>query len=308
MSLHRLSAGAGYRYLIKHTACGDAAREAGTALTAYYTASGYPPGRWVGAGLAGLGTTALRLQAGSVVGEEQMAALFGAGRDPVTGEPLGRAYPTFAPVEQRIAARIAALPKHLDDDALAAAVAEIERAERDRTSPVAVAGFDLTFTLPKSASVLWALAEPRVQHAVAAAHRAAVDDVLGFVEQRALFTRTGSGGCAQVTTRGMVAAAFDHWDTRTGDPNLHTHVVIANKVQGPDGGWRSVDSKALHHAAVALSELYDDVVADHLATRLPVTWGWRDRGARRTPAFELDGLEDRLLAAFPPARPTSPPP
>ena len=55
-----------------------------------------------------------------------------------------------------------------------------------------------------------------------------------------------------MTTRGMVAAAFDHWDTRTGDPNLHTHVVLANKVQGPDGRWRSVDSRALHHAAVAV--------------------------------------------------------
>jgi conjugative relaxase-like TrwC/TraI family protein len=298
MSLHRLSAGAGYRYLIKHTACGDTSREAGTALTAYYTASGYPPGRWVGAGLAGLGNTGLRLEAGLVVTEEQMLALFGTGQDPLTGAPLGRAYPTFAPVEQRIAARIAALPKQLDDDALAASVAEIERVERERTSPVAVAGFDLTFTLPKSASVLWALAEPRIQRAVAEAHRAAVDDVLAFLEQRALFTRIGSQGCAQVATRGMVAAAFDHWDTRTGDPNLHTHVVIANKVQGPDGRWRSIDSKALHHAGVALSELYDDVVADHLATRLAVSWAWRDRGARRTPAFELDGLEDRLLAAF----------
>jgi conjugative relaxase-like TrwC/TraI family protein len=298
MSLHRLSAGAGYRYLIKHTACGDALREAGTPLTAYYAASGYPPGRWVGAGLAGLGEDGHRVEAGSVVTEEQMAALFGNGSDPLTGEPLGRAYPTFAPVEQRIAARIATLPTDLDNEARAVAVAEIERAERNRTNPVAVAGLDLTFTVPKSASVLWALAQPREQQAVVEAHQAAVDDVLAFVEQRALFTRIGSGGCAQVGTHGMVAAAFDHWDTRSSDPNLHTHVVIANKVQGPDGRWRSIDSKALHHAGVALSELYDDLVADHLTTRLPVSWGWRDRGERRHPAFEIDGLDDRLLAAF----------
>ena len=97
--------------------------------------------------------------------------------------------------------------------------------------------FDLTFTVPKSASVLWALARPERQRLVVEAHRTAVDDVLSFIEQRALFTRTGSQGCAQVPTSGMVAAAFDHWDTRTGDPNLHTHVVVANKVQGPDGRW-----------------------------------------------------------------------
>ena len=99
----------------------------------------------------------------------------------------------------------------------------------------------------------------------------------------------------------MVAAAFDHWDTRTGDPNLHTHVVIANKVQGPDGKWRSVDSRALHHAAVAVSELYDDLLADHLAHRLPVRWGWRSRGERRTPGVRDPG------AGRPAARPRSPP-
>jgi TrwC relaxase len=157
MSLHRLSAGAGYRYLIRHTACGDAQRDAGTPLTAYYTTSGYPPGRWAGTGLAGLGGDGKQLEAGSVVTEEQMAALFGSGRDPLTGVPLGRAYPTFASVEQRIAARIAALPNDLDENARASAVAEIQRAEQERTSPVAVAGFDLTFTVPKSASVLGAM-------------------------------------------------------------------------------------------------------------------------------------------------------
>ena len=55
MSMHRLSAGSGYQYLLRHTASGDVARLAGTPLTAYYTASGYPPGRWLGGGVAGLG-------------------------------------------------------------------------------------------------------------------------------------------------------------------------------------------------------------------------------------------------------------
>jgi hypothetical protein len=122
--------------------------------------------------------------------------------------------------------------------------------------------------------------------------------VLGVIEQRALFTRKGAGGCAQVDVTGMIAAAFTHWDSRTGDPNLHTHVVVANKVRDDAGVWRSLDSRTLHHAAVFASELYDDLVADHLSARLPVRWGWRERGSRRTPAFELDGVDDPLLAAF----------
>ena len=54
MSLHKLSAGGGVTYLLRHTCCGDVERAAETPLSAYYTAAGYPPGRWLGAGLPGL--------------------------------------------------------------------------------------------------------------------------------------------------------------------------------------------------------------------------------------------------------------
>lgn len=297
MSLHRLSAGAGYRYLLRHTACGDVERDPATPLTAYYTDAGYPPGRWLGTGLTGLGN-GTGITPGAAVTEVAMSAVFGAGRDPITGEPLGRGYPTFRTLAQRITDRCAALPDAMDGEARASAVARITEIETARRARVAVAGFDLTFTAPKSASVLWALADPKTQAAVVAAHRAAVDEALALVEDRALFTRVGQRSCAQVPTRGMIAAAFDHWDTRTGDPNLHTHVVIANKVQGPDGGWRSVDSRALHHAVVAVSEVYDNLFADHLARDLPVSWSWRPRGPRRTPAFEVDGVGDELLTEF----------
>ena len=166
--MRRLSAGAGYQYLLRHTASGDVARDAATPLTAYYAGSGYPPGRWVGAGLSGLGSdTAGRILAGSVVTEEQMAALFGAGRDPVHREPLGRAYPTFAPLADRVAAKTAALPDDLPAERRAEMVTQIQQVEAARPGPKAVAGFDLTFTVPKSASVLWALADPGTQRAVA---------------------------------------------------------------------------------------------------------------------------------------------
>ena len=122
--------------------------------------------------------------------------------------------------------------------------------------------------------------------------------MLRLIEDRALFTRMGAQGAMQVPTRGMIAAGFDHWDTRHGDPNLHTHVIIANRVQGPDGRWRTLDGRTLFLAAVAMSELFDDVFADHLTARLPVRWGFRSRGAQRTPAHEIAGVGDDLLAAF----------
>ncbi len=259
MSMHKLVAGDGYAYLTRQVAAGDAGLEPGASLTAYYEATGNPPGRWYGAGLAALGTEPVhQLRAGDRVTEDAMAAVFRDGHDPLTGEPLGRSF----------------------------------------QSESAVVGFDLTFTALKSVSVLWGLADDATRATVYSAHRAALDQSLAFVERTVIRTRVGDGGCRQVRTRGMIAVAFDHWDTRAGDPNLHTHVVLANKVQGPDGCWRSLDGKSVYAAVVTVSELYDTLLADELARRLPVAFSRRDRGPRRNAAFELDGIGDDVLALF----------
>ncbi len=302
MTMHKLTAGAGYRYLLRNIATGDCQRTGANPVAVYYTESGNPPGRWFGRGLAGLGavgsTSAPGLPAGTVVDEQAMARLFGHGADPLTGTALGRAYRTTTSPADRIATAVAALPAGMDAHARAEAVEAITRVELAKDTSRAVAGFDLTFTVMKSVSTLWALADPATRQAVHDAHAAAVSEAVGFLEDRALFTRMGVDGCRQESTRGTLAAAFDHWDSRAGDPNLHTHVVLANKVQGPDGVWRSVDSRALHHAVVAVSEVYEAFLVDEVARHLPVAWGWRGRGVHRSPAFELTGVDDELLSVF----------
>lgn len=299
MTLHRLTAGAGYQYLLRHTASGDCDRAGATSLTSYYAQSGNPAGRWLGSGLPGVGgSDAMRIEVGDVVDELPMARLFGQGCDPTSGAPLGRAYVTGEPVAKRVEAQVNALPEGMDAAARRSAIDAITRVELARGAPKAVAGFDLTFTPPKSVSTLWAVADHRTQAAILAAHRAAVAQALEFLEDRALFTRTGHAGCRQESTRGAIAVGFDHWDSRAGDPNLHTHLVLANKVQGADGAWRSLDSRALHHATVAISEVYDALMADELARRLPVRWSWRHRGARRSPRLEVDGVADELMGEF----------
>lgn len=263
MSMRKLTAGDGYAYLTRHVAAGDAGLDAGASLTAYYEQTGNPAGRWLGEGLAGLGDASRRLRPGDVVTESAMTAVFRDGVDPLTDDALGRPDSRF-----------------------------------DDGKRHAVVGFDLKFTAPKSVSVLWALADDATRVVVYDAHRAALASSLEFAEQRVIRTRIGEAGRHQVPTGGMVAAAFDHWDTRAEDPNLHTHVVIANKVQGPDGAWRSLDGRTVHAAIVTVSELYDALLADELARRLPVEWSMRDRGPRRNPAFEVDGIGDELLAHF----------
>ena len=114
-----------------------------------------------------------------------------------------------------------------------------------------MAGYDLTFSPVKSVSALWAVADPAVAAAIERAHQAAVKDALAFIEEHALFTRTGRQGVRQVNVRGLVAAAFTHRDSRAGDPDLHTHVAVANKVQTLDGRWLSIDGRGLFKANVA---------------------------------------------------------
>jgi conjugative relaxase-like TrwC/TraI family protein len=95
---------------------------------------------------------------------------------------------------------------------------QIAKDSRPRTQTVA--GYDLTFSPVKSVSALWAIAEPAVAAVIERAHQAAVTDALTFIENHALFTRTGPQGIRQVNVRGLVAAAFTHRDSRAGDPDL----------------------------------------------------------------------------------------
>jgi hypothetical protein len=103
---------------------------------------------------------------------------------------------------------------------------QIAKGSRPRTQTVA--GFDLTFSPVKSVSTLWEVGDPAVAAVIERAHQAAIKDALTFIENYALFTRTGPQGIRQVNVRGLVATAFTHRDSRAGDPDLHTHVAVAN--------------------------------------------------------------------------------
>jgi hypothetical protein len=153
---------------------------------------------------------------------------------------------------------------------LAAAIAK-----HSRPQTTAVAGYDLTFSPVKSVSTLWALADPAVAARIEKAHRAAVADALSFIEQHALFSRTGANGIRQVNVQGLVATAFTHRDSRAGDPDLHTHVAVANKVQTLDGRWLSIDGRILFKATVAASETYNTALENHLRDSLGLRFAER---------------------------------
>jgi conjugative relaxase-like TrwC/TraI family protein len=170
---------------------------------------------------------------------------------------------------------------------------QIAKDSRPRTQTVA--GYDLTFSPVKSVSTLWAVADPAVAAVIEWAHQAAVKDALAFIEKHALFTRTGPQGVRQVNVRGLVAAAFSHRDSRAGDPDLHTHVAVANKVQTLGGRWLSIDGRVLFKANVATSEAYNTALEQHLRDTLGLRFAERpgsDPGKR--PIREIVGVDPLL--------------
>jgi conjugative relaxase-like TrwC/TraI family protein len=301
VSMRVMSAGTGYQYLLRSVAAGEGDRSLSTPITRYYAEAGTPPGRWWGSGLAGLGSG--EFSSGEQVTEAQLALLLGLGRDPISGEQLGRAYPVYKPTAERVAGRATALDGTLNQEEQAVEVARIEAEEAATSSRRPVAGYDVTFSVPKSVSALWGVADANIQEMIVEAHHAAVGEVLDYVEREVAATRTGvaagDGAVAQVAVRGIIATAFDHWDSRAGDPQLHTHIVVSNKVQAElDGRWRSLDGRPMHASITALSAYYDALLADRLTGIFGFGWELHIRGTNMHPHAEISGVPDRLVDEF----------
>ncbi len=174
---------------------------------------------------------------------------------------------------------------------------EVARLSRNPTT--ACAGYDITFTPVKSISTLWAVAPTWMAAQIEQAHDAAVADALRYLEQRVLFSRRGAAGVRQVEVTGLIGAAFTHRDSRAGDPNLHTHVAIANKVQTLDGAWLAIDGRPLHAGMVSISEVYNTQLEAHLAQRLGLRFAAEPlRDPSKRPIREVVGVPARLREAW----------
>ena len=155
----------------------------------------------------------------------------------------------------------------------------------------AVAGFDATFSAPKSVSVLWALTG---DEGYAECHDVAVQAVLNHVERYGSTTRIRSkGGRLHPDSQGLIAAAFRQSTSRGDDPQLHTHVVISAKVQTVDGRWLALDARFLKRYQRALGGLYQSVLRAELTSRYRLAFGDIVNGQA-----EIDGVPDELSEVF----------
>ena len=179
-----------------------------------------------------------------------------------------------------------------------------------------IPGFDATFKVPKSASVLYAVSDdPMIQGAVIDAGEHAVREAIGWLEREAVEVRRGNHNTAQVEARrakliaegkdpvddggprrlktsGVIGAAFRHRTSRAGDPLLHWHVLIANMAEGSDGRWTAIVHPDLYRHAKAAGEVFQAAFRAELTRTLGVEW----RPGRHVP--EIAGIPQGLLDVF----------
>jgi conjugative relaxase-like TrwC/TraI family protein len=197
-----------------------------------------------------LGGAAADLGLGGKVGADELTAML-TGRHPATGAPLGL---------RHVAGR----------------------------GPVP--GFDLTFSAPKSVSLTWALGGEGAGAEVAAAHKASVAAALSYMERQACWTRRGHGGREFVRGNGFIAAAYLHRSSRAGDPQIHTHVLVANATKGPDGRWTRLYHPAIYDHAKTAGYIYEANLRWELTRRLGVRWQEVTNGIAEIEGFDPDHL------------------
>lgn len=229
-------------------------RPEGSGQTDYYTAH-QAPSRWLGCGLDRLGLTR-----GSTVDPEDFSKLMN--HETPAGEAM--------------------------------IVAKAHRLK--------VAAFDLTLSAPKSVSLLYAFGDEGVRMEVVAAHREAVDEALGYMETQGSQTRlversrdadgAGTMKTRSVASEGFVAAGFDHFTSRAQDPQVHTHVVVINRVWA-EGGWRALDGQRAYAHAKAGGTIYEAKLREGLTRRLGVWWGPVTNGIA-----DIEGFSPELIGHF----------
>jgi conjugative relaxase-like TrwC/TraI family protein len=226
------------------------------ATALYYTrylagTSGEEPGVWCGDQAIGLGLS------GGVAADDLRTLL--EGRDPTTGTPLGSLL--------------------------------VDRTVADASVVRAVAGFDATFSAPKSVSVWWALTgDPGLLEA----HDLAVRTALDHLERYGATTRVRVHGHRQhPDTGGLSVATFRQTTSRADDPQLHTHAVISAKVQTDDGRWWALDARYLKRNQRMLGGLYQSVLRAELTHRYGIGWEPIVNGQA-----EIAGMPAELLEVF----------
>jgi conjugative relaxase-like TrwC/TraI family protein len=156
-----------------------------------------------------------------------------------------------------------------------------------------VAALDLTFSAPKSVSVLAAAGSNDLTRVLVDAHNQAVTAALAYLDESAVMVRRGHDGTTVQAGEGLIAAAYLHRMSRSLDPQLHTHVVAANLTRGPDGRFTALHGAPLYRTAKTAGYLYQAHLRATISEQLGLEWGDVRKGAA-----ELAGVPAEILVEF----------
>ena len=157
-----------------------------------------------------------------------------------------------------------------------------------------ITAYDFTFSAPKSVSVLYAIADDEISDALRDAHDEAVTAALDYLEREATSARRGKGGRERIEASGVVGGAYRHRMSRERDPQLHTHVVVANLTRGADGRWGALHAYPAYQHAKAAGCAYEA----HLRWAIRERLAWIEWGAVRNGIAEIAGVPQNVLVEF----------
>ncbi|MBN1294684.1 MAG: relaxase domain-containing protein [Candidatus Latescibacteria bacterium] len=148
---------------------------------------------------------------------------------------------------------------------------------------------DFTFSCPKSVSIL-SYTDDRIEQF----HSIAVTKALETIQNSFAITREGAGGCRSYRTGNLLAARFNHHESRELDPQLHTHCVIMNMTKGRDGKYRALEMGEMFKNQLFIGQVYRNQLAvelQKLGYRIDVT-------ERHKGLFEIAGVDRSIIDEF----------
>lgn len=235
--------------------------QAASATAGYYTAEGNPPGVWVGGGLGMVGH-----QTGDTVTKVEAERLLDQLKHPLSGQPL------------KPSGIHHANPMNPHDNST-------------------VAGYDLTFTMPKDLSILMETCPPRMREQLRVLWDRSVSRSLEQWERQCAYTRTGRGGGMRMKVQGVAGQAYTHYTNREGEAHWHTHVAISNMVACPDGKIRSLDGRLAYANAGAISEKSTHIFLQSVATSLGLVPERKTSMDGRKSVWGIRGVTDQIITA-----------
>ena len=231
----------------------------------YYKEGGEAPGRWYGAAAEALGVLDHEIGHKDKSLNDLML-----GKDPLTGEKL-----------RNVSLRVR--EQKLNNP--------ITGEEKTKKIEPKLA-WDLSFSVPKSVSVLWSAADDETRAKIEAAQMLAVEAAIEALEEKVSFTRTGMGGCIKEPLK-VAFAAFDHTTSRALDPHLHTHVLLLNTGLRDDGKGGAVDASKLFQTGVHFFGAIHTNALRHELHKLGLET--YERRLEKGKTFEIRGVPKALL-------------